>query len=252
MPMAASPPFMATLPPPLTEEELFREAEAVREEEAAGPPEDWDDGPEPPPPDFDDDEQQRGGGATDGCEACGGHFDLRFQSVFNLRVCYACTRNNKRYALLSATDAKARFALTDNDMRPLPRLVKNSTTYRASGGTVNLFCTSQVMAVALAKHGSAEAIEHAVQSRVEASIARKTKKRKANSAQAGDFPAAAPVASTRGGAVQGPRVARGAVRAASEQTHAHVYSRRPVLDSASGSHMRTCDTCGATEAVEIM
>lgn len=210
-----------------------------------------------------------GASARDGCEACGcGQYDTRFHSAFGLRVCFACTRADRKYALLSATEAKSRFALTDGDLRTarLPRLVKAKTTHRADG-EVHLYCATQVLSVALSKHGSGEAIEQAVQTRLDASLARREAKKRTQAAleDGGDDGAVARSAAPRArkkpaagaaaaaAASAKPHAARRQAGVGSEPgAHAHVYTRPPVFDADAGCHVRTCDTCGASECVEIM
>lgn len=188
------------------------------------------------------------------CAGCGsGQVDSAFYNSFGLLVCWNCTRTDPEYALLSATESKARFALTDTDLKraALPHLVRKSTKHRADG-LVKLYCVSQVMALAVAKHGTEEGVEAARDRRVDASVARRANKKRRDvlyDGEDGDEDEQGD-----GGAYRATQLAGTAKRRAPklpEPHTTHVYLSAPV-PNADGVHVRTCDICGATSEVEIM
>jgi hypothetical protein len=200
----------------------------------------------PPPIDPDDDVPDVA------CAGCGsGQVDSTFFNQFGLFVCRNCTRTDPEFALLSATESKARFALTDADLKraALPHLVRKSTKHRADG-LVKLYCVSQVMALAVTKHGTEEGVEAARDRRVDASLARRADKKRRDvlHGEDGDEDEHG-----GGGAMQHtqPAGAKRRAPALPEPHTTHVYLSAPVAN-ADGVHVRTCDICGAAEEVEVM
>ena len=188
------------------------------------------------------------------CAGCGsGAVDAAFWNNFGLYVCWPCTRSDPEFALLSATESKTRFALTDTDLKraALPHLVRKSTKHR-SDGLVKLYCVSQVMALAVAKHGSEEGVEAARDARVDASVARRANKKRKD--VLGDDEDEDGDGAGGGGAHPQTQPAGAAKRRAPalpEPHTRHVYTSPPV-PNADGAHVRTCDICGASEEVEVL
>ncbi len=194
--------------------------------------------------------------------------DARLVAEFDVRLCRECARL-PAHKLLTKSDAKAAFLLSDADLARLRCLKKRAGGYRRDG-EVHLFLTSQCAAAAAAKHGGAEELEQQREKRREARLARAAKRRRtaadaaAQDAALGgggadaagrDAIAFALLGSgARGGRGTGSRGPQAAVRklAAAHAPHTHTYSAAPVYDAAQDAHRRVCDTCGAVSFVDVM
>ena len=158
------------------------------------------------------------------CAGCGsGQVDSAFYNTFGLLVCWNCTRTDPEYALLSATESKARFALTDTDLKR-----------------------------AALPHGTEEGVEAARDRRVDASVARHANKKRRDVLHDGED--GDEDEQSDGGAhrpMQPAGTAKRRAPALPEPHTTHVYLSAPV-PNADGVHVRTCDICGAAEEVEVM
>ncbi|KAN0060437.1 DNA repair protein rad14 [Thecaphora frezii] len=100
------------------------------------------------------------------CEVCGSPeiLEVPFRKVFGIQVCKRCEREHpERYSLLTKTEVKQDYLLTDAELRDeelLPHLLK-ANPHKATYSNMMLFCRKQVEAFAFsdAKWGSEENLD---------------------------------------------------------------------------------------------
>ena len=169
------------------------------------------------------------------CEQCGSPDILYdpFQRVFNVLVCRACERSNTdRYSLLTKTEVKEDYLLTDAelaDQELLPHLLKKNP-HKSTYSNMMLFMRGQVedYAFSAAKWGSAENLDAEYHRRQQ----EKTRKRTQRFQQGLD------------------RLRKRTIRdnvwqKRRDAEHVHEWVRVPDKPS-----MQTCTSCGQRIAVE--
>lgn len=182
-------------------------------------------------------------------------------STFGVRVCRGCARAPE-HALVSKTEAKSRFLLSDKDLAPLACLRRKLATHSRDGFAL-LYEPSQCAEVAQRKHGSAELLEAKREAQQQKRVERKAaaKKRSQAEAQATAAATAAEAAAVAAAARGGGRAAAGVLSASAPaklrrlvepSLHAHVYASPPEWDEKQQQHRRVCDTCGFVSFVDIM
>lgn len=90
-----------------------------------------------------------------GCSRCSSlSFSKEFYDAFKVLLCNECRRSEK---LISKTNAKSQFCITDGDIKKLGGL-KRSNPHKKNWQPMVLLLQSQVEEIAIAKHGSLENI----------------------------------------------------------------------------------------------
>jgi len=188
--------------------------------------------------------------------------DQRLQRVFGVRLCGAC-KERPEHKLVTKSEAMARLLLTEGDFSraKLPFLDRPCTTYKPDG-RAHMYLLSQLAAVALTKHGDADALERKRCARSEAQVQRHALKKRKSAASAleeaeegayGELQAKGTLAPLSSARPRATPAAAGARRlAAANEAHVHSYSGTPVFDEQRGSHCRACDACGAESYIELM
>jgi len=99
--------------------------------------------------------------ATVNCVECkkSSDIDLQFYAVFNVQVCYNCKRANpEKYSLLTKTEVKQDYMLTDGELRDveeLPRILKPNPL-KSTYSNMMLFLKMNVEEYAKKKYSSLE------------------------------------------------------------------------------------------------
>mmetsp|Transcript_8164 Transcript_8164/g.17499 ORF Transcript_8164/g.17499 Transcript_8164/m.17499 type:complete len:175 (+) Transcript_8164:18-542(+) len=116
-----------------------------------------------------------GGGFLSGCSKCGClSFNSAYYNTFGVFLCDACKKDEK---LMSKSNAKQLYMLTDKDLSKLGTVTKTNPQHK-NWTAMKLYLQSQVEEVAVRKHGSLEDIEEMRHNRLEAKINDRLNKRK--------------------------------------------------------------------------
>lgn len=100
-----------------------------------------------------------------------------FQTKFNELVCTACRKTRPEYGLISKSNAKNKYLVTDSDIRSL-RFVEKPNPTNAKFRDMKLFLIKQIIECALRRYGSLENVEEEKRKReVERFMSRQGSKR---------------------------------------------------------------------------
>lgn len=100
----------------------------------------------------------------------------KYQEAYGVSLCFHC-RKGDGYALLTRTDAKSKYLLNDEDLKPLGHITKPNPT-RNYPRHMYLYLEKQVVELAHRKHGGEEGIEAAKQRQIDRRIDKGAAKRK--------------------------------------------------------------------------
>lgn len=165
--------------------------------------------------------------STSNCEGCGSLSVIRnFQEVYGVGVCTLC-RKEPKYKLLTRTEAKAKYLLQDEDLKPLGRIEKPHPN-KMYPRPMQLYLHKQVERVAWIKHGGEEGIETAKQKQMDRRIEKSTAKRKSVQKQ-----------------MQKQKKVKQTIQEQIEQEkeHEHEFGEE-AYDEAEDVYRKTCMTCG--------
>jgi len=81
-----------------------------------------------------------------------------FDEKFGERICTACRKTRPEYGMISKSNAKLRYLVTDKDMRSL-RFIEKPNPSNAKFRDMKLFLLKHVIAAAIVRHGSLSDIE---------------------------------------------------------------------------------------------
>ncbi|KAI0322278.1 hydrophilic protein [Amylostereum chailletii] len=168
------------------------------------------------------------------CAECGSiGIDHTYRKVFRCLVCNKC-KNEKveKYSLLTKTECKDDYLLTDSELRDeelLPHLLK-ANPHKSTFANMMLFCRFQVEEFAWKKWGSPEALDTEWERRIE--LKKKTKDKKFE----------------QGLRELRKRTREGVWQKRQDAEHRHVFSQ-PHPDEDGIGH-QVCHECGFTVEVE--
>lgn len=161
--------------------------------------------------------------------------DYTFRKVFGCLVCNRCKdKYPEKYSLLTKTECKEDYLLTDAELRDrelLPHLLK-ANPHKATFANMMLFLRSQVEDFAWKKWGSPEALDAEWERRVEE---KKKKKNKKFEESLRDLRR---------------RTREGVWQRRKDQEHKHVFGTTHTTEDGEAQHI--CHECGFTVDVEII
>ncbi|TFY82068.1 hypothetical protein EWM64_g1940 [Hericium alpestre] len=168
------------------------------------------------------------------CESCGSmDIDPLYRKVFRVLVCHKC-KNEKpeKYSLLTKTECKEDYLLTDSELRDeelLPHHLK-ANPHKSTFANMMLYCRFQVEEFAWKKWGSPEALDAEWQKRSE--LKKKTKNKKFEQS----------LKELR------KRTREGVWQKRKDAEHRHVFSKPSAAEG--GIARQVCHECGFTIEVE--
>lgn len=193
------------------------------------------------------------------CSECGaGRLSAQLLQHFRAKLCYDCGRL-PAHGLVSKTDAKEAYSLSDSQLRALQCLVKASKLRR--DGTVCLYMRSQLAALAASIHGGADGTARERAKRQTAKRERAAKKRQAVRAKAadGDPEALQQLAGDDAVAMEllgrsvteAPAPGKKAQEALRKLEARHKAAAPHVHSFAAAGGCQVCTACGAAMEVEV-
>jgi DNA-repair protein complementing XP-A cells len=113
------------------------------------------------------------------CEACGSliGIDSEFHDNFGVSVCFSCKDSNELYGIITKTQARSEYLLTDEELADsilLPSISRKNP-HNPRWADMKLYLRRQVREFAVKKHGSEKAMKEALANRTEARTDRKSK-----------------------------------------------------------------------------
>lgn len=113
------------------------------------------------------------------CEVCDSRFiDMDLCAGFRVVVCVSCKDTNSLYSLITKTQAKAEYLLTDEELADssLVPSISRKNPHNPRWSDMRLYLRKQVRDFAICKFGSEEALQDALSSRTETRTDRKSQK----------------------------------------------------------------------------
>lgn len=114
------------------------------------------------------------------CESCcssDGLIDTELYENFGVSVCLTCKDSNEIYGIITKTQARNEYLLTDEELADSSLLpsVSRKNPHNPRWADMKLYLRRQVRDFAIKKHGSEEAIAEALSTRNETRTDRKSK-----------------------------------------------------------------------------
>ena len=112
------------------------------------------------------------------CEACGSTtIDPEFYENFGVYVCYSCKDSNILFGIITKTQARNEYLLTDEELADSSILpsISRKNPHNPRWADMKLYLRRQVRDYAIIKHGSEEEIRKALSTRNETRTDRKSK-----------------------------------------------------------------------------
>lgn len=113
-----------------------------------------------------------------GCEACGDFVvDPEYLDQFGVQICYSCKGTNPLYSLLTKTQARNEYLLTDEELADtsLMKSISKKNPHNPRWSDMKLYLRRQVKDFAIKKAGSEAALQEALGNRQETRSDRKSK-----------------------------------------------------------------------------
>lgn len=115
------------------------------------------------------------------CEACGdesGLIDPELEASFKVSVCYGCKDSNALYSVITKTQAKSEFLLTEEELADAQLLpsISRKNPHNPRWSDMKLYLRKQCRDFAIKKFGSEVELKAAIDGRVENKTDRKSKK----------------------------------------------------------------------------
>lgn len=115
------------------------------------------------------------------CEGCGDEnalLDPEFEAVFRVSVCNVCKDSNPLYTVITKTQARSEFLLTDEELADSALLpsVSRRNPHNPRWSDMKLYLRKQCRDFALHKFGSEGQLKAAIAARVDNKTDRKSKK----------------------------------------------------------------------------
>lgn len=112
------------------------------------------------------------------CEACESTvIDPEYYDNFHVTVCFSCKESKPLYGIITKTQARNEYLLTDEELADsnlLPSISKKNP-HNPRWADMKLYLRRQVRDFAIKKHGSEEAIKEALANRNESRTDKKSK-----------------------------------------------------------------------------
>lgn len=112
------------------------------------------------------------------CESCDSTtIDAEYYDNFQVMVCFSCKESNAQYGIITKTQARNEYLLTDEELADsscLPSISKKNP-HNPRWADMKLYLRKQVHDFAVKKHGTEEAIKEALSNRNENRTDRKSK-----------------------------------------------------------------------------
>lgn len=113
------------------------------------------------------------------CEACGSSIGIDPELYDNFRacVCYSCKESNEIYEIITKTQARNEYLLTDEELADsllLPSISRKNP-HNPRWADMKLYLRRQVRDFSIKKHGSEDALKEAIANRIETRTDRKSK-----------------------------------------------------------------------------
>ena len=113
------------------------------------------------------------------CEACGCTIaiDPEFYENFHVAVCFSCKETDDLYTILTKTQARSEFLLTDEELADSGLLpsISRKNPHNPRWADMKLYLKKQVRDFAIKKHGSDLCLKEALLNRDEVRSDRKSK-----------------------------------------------------------------------------
>ncbi len=114
------------------------------------------------------------------CEACGDEAvpcDPEFEASFKVLVCYNCKDTNTLYTVITKTQAKTEFLLTEEELADTLLLpsISRKNPHNPRWSDMKLYLRKQCRDFAIKKFGSQDQLKAALDGRVENKTDRKSK-----------------------------------------------------------------------------
>lgn len=113
------------------------------------------------------------------CEACESStaLDPEFYDNFRVFVCFSCKDSDNLYTIITKTQARNEFLLTDEELADSSCLpsISRKNPHNPHWADMKLYLKKQVLDFAIKKYGSAEALKEALSNRNEIRSDRKSK-----------------------------------------------------------------------------
>lgn len=113
------------------------------------------------------------------CEACSSSagIDLESYENFGVSICYSCKESNILYGIITKTQARNDYLLTDEELADSTLLpsISRKNPHNPRWADMKLYLRRQVRDFAVNKHGSEESIKEALVNRNENRTDRKSK-----------------------------------------------------------------------------
>ena len=114
-----------------------------------------------------------------GCEVCGSStaIDAEFYENFRVVVCFSCKDTDNIYTIITKTQARSEFLLTDEELADFALLpsISRKNPHNPRWADMKLYLKKQVRDYAIKKHGSEEALKLALSNRNEVRSDKKSK-----------------------------------------------------------------------------
>lgn len=113
------------------------------------------------------------------CEVCGSStaIDPEFYEAFHVVVCFSCKDTDGLYTIITKTQARNEFLLTDEELADSALLpsISRKNPHNPRWADMKLYLKKQVREFSIKKHGSEEALKTALSNRIEVRSDRKSK-----------------------------------------------------------------------------
>lgn len=113
------------------------------------------------------------------CEACDSSItiDPELYDNFGVSVCFSCKESSEIYGIITKTQARNEYLLTDEELADSTLLpsISRKNPHNPRWADMKLYLRRQVRDFAIKKHGSEDAIKEALANRTETRTDRKSK-----------------------------------------------------------------------------
>lgn len=113
------------------------------------------------------------------CEVCGSSslIDPEFYENFCVAICFSCKDSSKIYTIITKTQARSDFLLTDEELADSSVLpsISRKNPHNPRWADMKLYLKKNVLDFAIKKYGSEEALKEAISNKNEVKSDRKAK-----------------------------------------------------------------------------
>jgi DNA-repair protein complementing XP-A cells len=198
-------------------------------------------------PDSDDPEQQEMGNQDNQrCKDCGSlDVSVKFLEIYSLVVCKPCIKSSPdRYSLLTKTEVKQDYLLTESELKELPCWTKPNPLSKTYSNML-LYARCQVEDFALKKYGSLEALDEEFSKREALKDHRKKLKFKKKSLELRKK-------TLLQGSSSAVRTSSSLLSKGKDLDHEHCWGTPEPVEKEDGDwEKQTCSTCGLDKIYEV-